>query len=70
MTPLSVLTFWTFQVHEWLDAFWAYRWLFIDCGGGVWDDLLSHRRPTRRTEVRIPGRLTQLLTASSRSQSD
>jgi hypothetical protein len=67
MPPLSVLTFWTFQVHEWLDAFWAYQWLFIYCRSGFWDDPLSHRQPTRRAELRIPDGFSKLLTVSSRA---
>jgi hypothetical protein len=66
MPPLSVGTIWTFQEREWLDAFWAYRWLFIYCRSGVRDNLLPHRRPTTWAELRIPG-LTQLLTVNSRA---
>ena len=66
MPPLSVGTFWTFQERKWLDAFWAYRWLFIYCRSGVRDNLLPHRRPTPWAELRIPG-LTQLLAVNSRA---
>jgi hypothetical protein len=66
MPPLSVVTFWTFQQRERLDALWAYRWLFVYCRGGVRDNLLPHRRPTPWAEMRIPG-LTQLLTVNSRA---
>jgi hypothetical protein len=64
MPPLSVVTFWTFEEREWLDAFRAYRWLFVYCRSSVRDNLLPHRRPTPRAEMRIPG-LRQILTVNS-----
>jgi len=62
-----MVTLWTFQAREWHDAFRAYRWLFIYGGSGLWHNPLSHRRPTRRTGLRIPGLFTQLLTFNSRA---
>jgi hypothetical protein len=67
MPPLSMLTFRTFQLREWHDAFWAYRWLFIYGGSSVWDNPLSHRRSTRRAGLRIRGLFTQLLIVNTRA---
>lgn len=61
-----MLTFWTFQLREWQDAFWAYRWLFIDGGSSVWDNPLPHRRSTHRAGLRIYALFTQFLTLNIR----
>src|SRR3984885_9191175 len=67
MSPLRMVTFWTFQLRQWRDAFWAHRWLFIYSRSRLRDNPLSHRRPTRRAGLLIPSRFTQLLTVNSRT---
>jgi hypothetical protein len=62
-----MLTFWTFQLREWQDAFWAYRRLFIYRGSSVWDNPLSHRRSTRWAGLRIHALFTQVLTLNIRA---
>jgi hypothetical protein len=67
MPPLSMVTFWTFQLREWRNAFWAYRRLLTYRGSSVWDNPFTHRRPTRRAGLQIPGLFTQLLSVNSRA---